>query len=169
MKKMQVLTIAMMLVLSLALAGCNKAELASLRETLNKTESERDDLKAQVKAVTHKRDQLQKQLDELAGLRDDLKAQSNELTRSNADLESRVANLTLARESLENQVKELADQAEGLIRSRDAALAEAAKAKSRVDALAAQLDGETQKVRVLEGQLKQVQSAIAELQKKFSL
>lgn len=56
-----------------------------------------------------------------------------------------------------------------LTKSRDAALVEATGAKRRIDAMAAQLDGETQKVRVLEDQLKQVQAAIADLQKKFTL
>jgi uncharacterized coiled-coil DUF342 family protein len=53
--------------------------------------------------------------------------------------------------------------------SRDAAVVEAGKAKERIDMLATQLDAETKKVSELQSQLKQVQTAIAELQKKITL
>ena len=162
MKQMRILASMMVLSFALVPAGCNRNELASLKATLEKTETERDDLKAQVSAVTKSRDGLQKQLDELSASRGQLQEQLTELRSARQELQGQVDELSQSRTALEEQVAELT-------KSRDAALAEAQKAKGRIDMLAVQLDGETQKVRTLEDQLKQVQAAIAELQKKFSL
>ena len=162
MKQMQILIGMMVLAFALVPAGCNRNERASLKATLEQTEIERDDLKAQVNAVTKSRDQLQKQVDELGGSRTQLQEQLAELRSSREELQNQVAGLSEFRTALEKKVAELT-------KSRDTALAEAQNAKGRIDAMAAQLDGETQKVRVLEDQLKLVQTAIADLQKKFSL
>ena len=162
MRQMRILTGIMVLAFALALTGCNRNELAGLKATLAQTESERDDLRAQVNAVTNTRDQLQKQVDELGGSRTQLQEQLAELRSSREELQTQVDGLGRSRTALEKQVAELT-------KSRDAALAENENARGRIDAMAAQLDGETQKVRVLEDQLKLVQTAIADLQKKFSL
>ena len=162
MKQMRILTGMAVLALALALTGCNRNEVASLKATLEQTESERDDLKAQVNAVTKSRDQLRKQVDELGGSRTQLQEQLAELRTSREELQVQIDGVTKSRSALEKQVAELT-------KSRDAALVAAENAKGRIDAMASQLDGETQKVRVLEDQLKLVQTAIAELQKKFSL
>ena len=62
----------------------------------------------------------------------------------------------------EKQVKELTE-------SRDAAVAEAQSAQERIDKLETALQIETQKVSRLESQLKQIQTAVSELQKKINL
>jgi chromosome segregation ATPase len=169
MKQTWILTGMVVLGFALALTGCNRNEMASLKATLEQTESERDDLKAQMSAVTKSRDQLRKQVDELGGSRTQLQEQlaelrtsREELQTSREELQAQVDGVNKSRIALEKQVAELT-------KSRDAALVEARSAKNRIDAMATQLDGETQKVRVLEDQLKLVQTAIADLQKKFSL
>ncbi len=162
MRQMRILTGMVVLAFALALTGCNRSDLASLKASLEQTESERDDLKAQLNAVTKSRDQFQKQVDELGGSRTQLQEQLAELRTSREELQDQVDGLTKSRSALELQVAKLT-------KSRDEALVVAENAKGRIDAMAAQLDSETQKVRVLEDQLKLVQTAIADLQKKFAL
>ena len=162
MRQTRILASIMVLAFALALTGCNRNEVASLKATLDQTESERDDFKAQVNAVTKSRDQLRKQVDELGGSRTQLQEQLAELRSSREELQAQAEGFAKSRSALEKQVAELT-------KSRDAALVAAQNAKGRIDAMASQLDGETQKVRVLEDQLKLVQTAIADLQKRFSL
>lgn len=162
MRQTRILAGVMVLAFALALTGCNRNEVASLKDSLEQTESERDDLKARVNAVTKTRDQLQKQVDELGGSRTQLQEQLAELRSSREELQAQAEGFAKSRSALEKQVAELT-------KSRDAALVAAENAKGRIDAMASQLDEETLKVRVLEDQLKLVQTAIADLQKKFSL
>jgi chromosome segregation ATPase len=162
MKQTWILTGMAVLAFALALTGCSRNEVASLKATLQQTESERDDLQAHVNAVTKSRDQLQKQVDELGGSRTQLQEQLAGLRSLREELQDQVDGLTKSRSALEFQVAKLT-------KSRDEALVVAENAKGRIDAMATQLDSETQKVRVLEDQLKLMRSAIADLQKKFSL
>ena len=176
MKQTWILTGMAVLAFALALTGCSRNEVASLKATLQQTESERDDLKSHVNAVTKSRDQLQKQVDELGDSRTQLQKQVDELGGSRTQLQEQLAGLRSLREELQDQVDGLTKsrsalefQVAKLTKSRDEALVVAENAKGRIDAMATQLDSETQKVRVLEDQLKLVRSAIADLQKKFSL
>ena len=162
MKQTRILTVMAVLAFALALTGCNRNEVANLKATLDQTESERDDFKAQVNAVTKSRDQLRKQVDELGGSRTQLQEQLAELRSSREELQTQAEGFAKSRIALEKQVTELT-------KSRGTALVEADVARLKIDAMASQLDGETQKVRVLEDQLKLVQTAIADLQKRFSL
>jgi len=153
MKQMRIVTCLMALSFSLGLTGCNQAELNSLKDDLAKANREKDALEAEMNAVTRTRDQLQKQVEELTESRDQLQAQLTDLDK----LQAQVKELTAFRGDLQKQNEELT-------RSRDAAAAEAQAAQLRIDELAKKLEAETEKVRVLQDQLKQVQAAIAELQ-----
>ena len=62
MKQILILTCMIALVFPLALSGCCRTEIANLKKELEKTESEKGNLQAQVNTVTQTRDQLQKQV-----------------------------------------------------------------------------------------------------------
>lgn len=153
MKKMLIMTCVMALSFSLGLTGCNRAELKNLRDDLAKTKREKDAIEAEKSVVTQARNQLQKQVEELNESRDQLQAQLTDLDK----LQEQVKELTVFRGELQKQNDELTQ-------SRDAAAAEAQTAQLRIDELAKKLEAETEKVRVLQDQLKQVQAAITELQ-----
>jgi septal ring factor EnvC (AmiA/AmiB activator) len=104
MKQMLILTCMIALAFPLALTGCNRGEMESLRADLARTEAERDDLKSRMDIVTQTRDQLQEQVNELTTSRDQLQAQVTELAGSRDRLQKLVEGLTTSRDALQEQV-----------------------------------------------------------------
>jgi len=82
MKRIIILTCVMALGFPLTLTGCNMTESARLKAALEKTKSERDDLRLRITVVTQTRDHLQEQVNELAQSRDQLQKRVDELTQS---------------------------------------------------------------------------------------
>lgn len=116
-KRIVIIRCVIALVFPLTLTGCNMTGSAKLKAALEKTESERDDLKARITVVTQSRDQLQQQVNEFSQSHDKLQKQINELTESRdiAVAEARKSQGEIDRLSVQLQseiqkVRELQDQ-----------------------------------------------------------
>ena len=146
MKQVVIVTCLIALVFPLALTGCCRVEMASLQKELEQTRTERDDLKAKMETAMKTRGQSQ--------------GKAMELTGSLSEFQKQIDAFVSFREELQKREDELA-------RLRQAALAEAKTAQERMDKLGTQLQAETERVVLLQGQLKEAQSAIVELQDKL--
>jgi chromosome segregation ATPase len=149
MKQVVVFTCVVALVFPLAIAGCCRVQIASLQDELQRVRTERDDLKAQLDAAMKTRDLVPAQEPVLG------------ISGSLSEFQKQIDAFVSFREELQRREDELA-------RLRQAALAEAKTAQERMDALGEQLQAETEKVIQLQGQLKEAQSAIVELQDKLN-
>ena len=145
-KQIVLLTCALALLSPLALTGCCRFEIASLKDELNRTRSERNDLQAKLETAmkTPKRSEEQ-----VLGL-----------TGSLSEFQKQIDAFVSFREELQKREDELA-------KLRQAALAEAKVAQERMDKLGIQLQSETERVIGLQNDLKKAQSAIVELQDKL--
>ena len=148
MKQVVIFTCLIALVIPLTLAGCCRVEMAEMKEELNQARAERDDLriKLQTAMKAKSRNQAQEQIFDLGG--------------SLSEFQKQIDAFVSFREELQRREDELA-------RLRQAALDEAKTAQERMDQLGDKLQAETDKVIALQGQLKQAQSAIVELQEKL--
>jgi len=145
-KQIVLLTCVLALVFPLVLTGCCRVEMASLQDELNRTRAERDDLQAKLETAMR----APKQSDvEVMGL-----------TGSLSEFQKQIDAFVSFREELQKREDELA-------RLRQAALAEAKTAQERMNKLGTKLQAETERVVLLQGQLKQAQTAIVELQEKL--
>ena len=168
MKQILIMACILALSLPLGLAGCSRTEVKSLQEELAKTRKEKETVEAKMYVVTQARDELQQQVKDLTESRDQLQSKVAELDT----LRKQVAELDPLRKRVDEDNKTIAalkEQIQELTQSRDTAAAEAESAKLRIDELAQKLGAETQKVSILQKQLKQVQAAIAELQNSIKL
>ena len=145
-KQIVLLTCVLALVFPLVLTGCCRVEMASLQDELNKTRAERDDLQA--KLETAMRNPKQSDV-EILGLDGSL-----------SEFQKQIDAFVSFREELQKREDELA-------RLRQAALAEAKTAQERMNKLGTKLQAETERVILLQGQLKQAQTAIVDLQDKL--
>lgn len=145
-KQIVLLTCALALLSPLALTGCCRFEIASLKDELVMTRAERNDLQAKLETAmkTPKRSEEQ-----VLGL-----------TSSLSEFQKQIDAFVSFREELQKREDELA-------KLRQAALAEAVTAQGRMDKLGTQLQAETDRVVLLQGQLQQAQSAIVDLQDKL--
>ena len=134
------------LVFPFALTGCCRVEMARLRDDLARAKGERDELQARLAVLAKTRDQSAEQTQDLTG--------------SLGELQKQVDAFISFREELQKREDELN-------KLRASALAEAQTAQARMDQLAAALQAETERVRELQGQLKQAQTAITDLQNKL--
>jgi len=147
MKQVVIFTCMIALVIPLTLAGCCRVEMANLQEELNQARAERDDLKTKLKtAMKTTQSRPQGQVMELSG--------------SLSEFQKQIDAFVSFREELQKREDELA-------RLRQAALAEAKTAQERMDQLGDKLQAETERVIALQGQLKEAQSAIVDLQDKL--
>jgi chromosome segregation ATPase len=147
MKQVVIFTFITALVLPLALAGCCRVEMESLQEELKQARAERDDLRAKLQTtIKTTRSRPQGQVMELSG--------------SVSEFQKQIDAFVSFREELQRREDELASL-------RQAALEEAKTAQERMDQLGAKLQAETERVAKLQGQLKEAQSAIIELQEKL--
>ena len=148
-KQIVIVTCLIALVFPLALTGCCRVEMANLQEELKQTRTERDDLNAKLVAAMQDRGRAQVQQVQAIGL-----------TSSLSEFQKQIDAFVSFREDLQKREDELA-------RLRQAALAEAETAQKRMDQIGTRLQAETERVIELQGQLKQAQSAIVELQDKL--
>jgi DNA repair exonuclease SbcCD ATPase subunit len=148
MKQVVIFTCVVALVFPLALAGCCRVEMASLQDELQRTRTERNDLKAKLEAAVKTRPRSQTQEPVLG------------ISGSLNEFQKQIDAFVSFREELQKREDELA-------RLRQAALAEAKTAQERMDKLGDQLKAETERVIQLQSQLKEAQSAIVELQDKL--
>ena len=146
MKQVVIVTCLIALVFPLALTGCCRVEMANLQDELKQTRTERDDLKAKLETAMKTRGQSQ--------------GKAMELTGSLSEFQKQIDAFVSFREELQKREDELA-------RLRQAALAEAKTAQERMDKLGTKLQAETERVVLLQGQLKQAQTAIVDLQDKL--
>jgi len=154
MKQVVIFTCTIALVFPLALAGCCRVEMANLQEELKQARVERDDLRAKLQtAMKTTRSQPQSTGHFAAG-------QVTELSSSVSEFQKQIDAFVSFREELQKREDELA-------RLRQAALEEAKTAQERMDQLGDKLQAETERVLALQGQLKEAQSAIVELQDKL--
>jgi len=145
-KQIVLLTCVLALVFPLVLTGCCRVEMASLQDELNKTRAERDDLQAKLETAMR----TPKQSDvEILGLDGSL-----------SEFQKQIDAFVSFREDLQKREDELA-------MLRQAALAEAKTAQERMNKLGTKLQAETERVILLQGQLKQAQTAIVDLQDKL--
>jgi chromosome segregation ATPase len=130
----------------LALTGCCRVEVANLQDELNRTRAEKNDLQAKLETAmrTPKKSDVQ-----VLGL-----------DGSFSEFQKQIDAFVSFREELQKREDELA-------RLRQAALAEAKIAQERMGKLGIQLQAETERVVLLQGQLKQAQTAIVDLQDKL--
>ncbi len=154
-KQIVIVTCLIALVFPLALTGCCRVEMASLQEELKQTRTERDDLNAKLVAAMQDRGRVQRQQ-----VQQVQQAQDIGLTGSLSEFQKQIDAFVSFREDLQKREDELA-------RLRQAALAEAETAQKRMDQIGTRLQAETERVIELQGQLKQAQSAIVELQDKL--
>jgi chromosome segregation ATPase len=145
-KQIVLLTCVLALVFPLALTGCCRVEMANLQEELNRTRAEKNDLQAKLETAmrTPKKSDVQ-----VLGL-----------DGSFSEFQKQIDAFVSFREELQKREDELA-------RLRQAALAEAKIAQERMGKLGIQLQAETERVVLLQGQLKQAQTAIVDLQDKL--
>ena len=146
MKQIVIFTCLVALVFPLALTGCCRVEMATLQEELKQTKVERDDLKSKLETGMKTRGQAQGQVLGLTG--------------SLSEFQKQIDAFVSFREELQKREDELA-------RLRQAALAEAKTAQERMGKLGTKLQAETERVILLQGQLKQAQTAIVDLQDKL--
>ena len=145
-KQIVLLICALALLSPLALTGCCRVGMARLQDELDRTRAERDDLQAKLETAmkTPKRSEEQ-----VLGL-----------TGSLSEFQKQIDAFVSFREELQKREDELA-------RLRQAALAEAVTAQERMGKLGTQLQAETERVVQLQGQLKEAQTAIVDLQNKL--
>ena len=157
MKKAVIFTCMAALIFPLALAGCCRVGMATLQEELEKTRSERDDLKLQLEIAekTRARGQARELVPSTGS-----SVQVLGISSSLSEFQKQIDAFVSFREELQRREDELA-------KLRQAALAEAKVAQERMDKLGDQLKAETERVIQLQGQLKEAQSAIVELQDKL--
>jgi len=146
MKQIVIVTCLIALVFPLALTGCCRVQMATLQEELNQTRVERNDLRAKLETAVRTPKQSEVQVMGLTG--------------SLSEFQKQIDAFVSFREELQKREDELA-------RLRQAALAEAKTAQERMDQLGTKLQAETERVVLLQGQLKQAQTAIIELQDKL--
>ena len=146
-KQIVLLTCMLALVFPMALTGCCRVEMANLQEELDRTRWEKNDLQA--KLETAMRNPKQSSDVQVLGLDGSL-----------SEFQKQIDAFVSFREELQKREDELA-------RLRQAALAEAKIAQERMGKLGIQLQAETDRVVLLQGQLKQAQTAIVELQDKL--
>ena len=147
MKQVVIFTFVAALVFPLALAGCCRVEVAKLQDELKQVKAERNDLRTKLQtAATKTPSRPQEQVTELTG--------------SVSEFQKQINAFVSFREELQKREDELA-------RLRQAALEEAKVAQERMDQLGDKLLAETERVARLQGQLKEAQSAIIELQEKL--
>jgi chromosome segregation ATPase len=150
MKQVVILTCLTALVFPLTLAGCCRVQVENLQEELKKVRAERDDLRAKLQTAT-----------KTTRSRPQPQGQVMELTGSVSEFQKQIDAFVSFREELQRREDELA-------KLRQAALEEAKTAQERMDQLGAKLQAETERVAKLQGQLKEAQSAIIELQEKLA-
>jgi chromosome segregation ATPase len=134
------------LVFPLALTGCCRVEVANLQDELNRTRAEKNDLRAKLETAMRNPKKSDVQVLGLEG--------------SFSEFQKQIDAFVSFREELQKREDELA-------RLRQAALAEAKIAQERMGKLGIQLQAETERVVLLQGQLKQAQTAIVDLQDKL--
>jgi len=145
-KQIVLLTCMLALLFPLALTGCCRVEVANLKEELNRTRAEKNDMQAQLETAMRNSKQSDVQVLGLDG--------------SLSEFQKQIDAFVSFREDLQKREDELA-------RLRQAALAEAKVAQERMNKLGTKLQAETERVVLLQGQLKQAQTAIVELQEKL--
>ena len=145
-KQIVLLTCVLALVLPLALTGCCRVEVANLQDELNRTRAERNDLQAKLETAMRNPKKSDVQVLGFDG--------------SFSEFQKQIDAFVSFREDLQKREDELA-------RLRQAALAEAKIAQERMGKLGIQLQAETERVVLLQGQLKQAQTAIVDLQDKL--
>jgi len=139
MKQIVILTCMIAFVFTITLMGCNS-------DTGQKAELK--NLKAALEKTESERDELKARIDIVTQARDKLREQLMEFGSS--------------REQLQRQVEELTE-------SREAAVATAKNAQEQIDNLETKLQVETQKISQIGSQLRQIQTAIAEIQDKLNM
>ena len=122
----------------------------ALVDDLAETTVEKDAIEARMHELTQERDRLQKEIMALTDSCDQLKATLAEHKK----LHTQINELAISRAQLQKKNDELT-------KSCDAAMAEVETAKHRVDELAKKLEAETEKVRLLQDQLLQIQAELA--------
>ena len=155
MKQVVIFTCLTALVFPLTLAGCCRVEMANMQEELNQVKAERDDLRAKLQTAMKTARSRPQPTERLAA------GQFTELSGSVSEFQKQIDAFVSFREELQKREDELA-------RLRQAALEEAKTAQERMDQLGAKLQAETERVAKLQGQLKEAQSAIIELQEKLT-
>jgi chromosome segregation ATPase len=154
MKQVVIFTCTIALIFPLAMAGCCRVEMENLQEELKQARAERDDLRAKLQtAMKTTRIQPQSTGRLAAG-------QVTELSGSVSEFQKQIEAFVSFREELQKREDELA-------KLRQAALEEAKTAQERMNQLGDKLQAETERVAKLQGQLKEAQSAIVELQEKL--
>lgn len=139
MKQILILMCTIALVFPIALMGCNN-------DTVQKADFE--NLKTALEKTESERDDLKERIDVVTQARDKLREQLMEFGS--------------LRDQLQGQVTELTQ-------SRDAAVATAKNAQEQINNLETKLQIETQKISQIGSQLKQIQTAIAEIQDKLNM
>ena len=139
MKQILILTCTIALVFPIALMGCN---------TDAGQKAELENLKAALEKTESERDDLKARIDVVTQTRDKLREQLMEFGSS--------------RDQLQGQVEELTQ-------SRDAAVATEKNAQEQINNLETKLQIETQKISQIGSQLKQIQTAIVEIQDKLNM
>jgi len=147
MKQVVIVTFMAALVLPLMQSGCCRVEMAELQDELKQVKAERNDLRTKLQTAMKVPSRPQQ-------------VQVTELTGSVSEFQKQIDAFVSFREELQKREDELA-------RLRQAALDEAKTAQERMDQLGTKLQAETDRVAKLQGQLKQAQSAIIELQEKL--
>ena len=139
MKQILILMCTIAFVFPIALMGCNT-------DTVQNTELEN----------------LKTALEKTESERNDLKARIDVVTQTRDKLREQLMEFGSSRDQLQGQVEELTQ-------SRDSAVATAKNAQEQINNLETKLQIETQKIGQIGNQLKQIQTAIAEIQDKLNM
>jgi chromosome segregation ATPase len=99
---------------ALAEADQAKAQVAKLQDTLDKTQSEKDNFKAEVTGLSESLREAEAKLAEVVQARDNLKGQIRETTTSRDNLQQQVNKLTMLRDELQQKADTLTEERDGL-------------------------------------------------------
>jgi len=159
---------------ALAEAEQAKVQLAKLQDTLDKTQSEKDNFKAEVTKLSESLREAEAKLAEAVQARDNLKGQISEITTSRDNLQQQVNKLTMLRDELQKKADTLTEERDGLQKRVTeltgfwvTALTDARDAKAEIQKLTAQLQRHTTDIAGLHDRITTLQLSFVQLKERL--
>jgi chromosome segregation ATPase len=159
---------------ALAEADQAKAQVAKLQDTLDKTQSEKDNFKAEVTGLSESLREAEAKLAEVVQARDNLKGQIRETTTSRDNLQQQVNKLTMLRDELQQKADTLTDERDGLQKRVTeligfwvTALTNARDAKAEIQKLTAQLQSHVTDIARLHDRITTLQLSFMQLKERL--
>jgi len=158
--RIQVVACVGVMCCAVALIGCSDTENQQARERAEAAEAKLQEVEAQQRATQSERDELKADVGGLSQTVQDLKSQLS----TAAKLKEQVSKLMVERDSA---IVKLTDQANSLIVEHDSAITKLTTAQATIVGMKSQLQEQIQKFSQLDEQNKELQIMIDELTKKL--